>query len=375
MHRIGLARSFAPNQILPAFIAVLSCSLSLWLTLKFCRQLWPEQTGVELVGLGITWEASKLYFGPHGLQGIFRGAFKQRLGGLFLLSLCITLAAGSVAASLGYLVQTDSREQTRALASSRAYRSAEKKLAALDAQIGNLSASAQRDVAENFRSRALRTAAHLDALQSKRDATEAQLQRLEVQPAQAEGSDFFQQIGALFPGQALQNAKRIKLAAHGVIAVMLELISLTTLFLLQSSQAAAAANQHQPPQVQPGTPAGTRLHAIPRTDFGARVPAPRRGTEQDDTGTPGLRTDFGAKVPAPLSRAGQGDTDVLDPHKSTRYQAAKDLIASAELEPTYRELKRTLAISQGTAQRFLAAMQSEGFLQRVGRKYQVARLA
>jgi hypothetical protein len=57
---------------------------------------------------------------------------------------------------------------------------------------------------------------------------------------------------------------------------------------------------------------------------------------------------------------------------SPRYVEARELVRKVQVPPTYRALQKALCVGQATAQRFLAEMQAEGMLRRVGRRFELA---
>ena len=223
-------------------IAGLSCTLSLWLTLRFCRQLWPEEGGLLLVLLGLTWESAKLYFGPIGVRGLGVGEPGQRLGSLLLATMALVLMAGSVVASMAYLSQADAQDQQRALTSSRAYAESQELLRSLDAQIGVLSVAAARDVDQNFRKRALATSEAISDLRHQRAEASAAIAKMETHPEVLASTPFFASTGALLPGDAAANGKRIRCGAHAVIAVMLELIGVAALSVARGHAGTSRSN-------------------------------------------------------------------------------------------------------------------------------------
>src|SRR5690348_8378947 len=102
--------SVCPASGQPLFalvLACLSCILSMWLTLRFCRQLWPEEGSALLVALGLVWELAKLRFAPAGVRGLAQGPLVHRLGAVALVAMTVVLMAGSVVASIACLQRSD----------------------------------------------------------------------------------------------------------------------------------------------------------------------------------------------------------------------------------------------------------------------------
>jgi hypothetical protein len=117
------------RQPLTLAISLLGSGLSFAMTLRFCQQHWPEDCGLMLVALGLLWELAKLHLAARGLAAAVHGS-RLSEGGTGLVALAIILAAGSVGASVGCLVQTENLDQRRALASSRVYTSAVREMEA-----------------------------------------------------------------------------------------------------------------------------------------------------------------------------------------------------------------------------------------------------
>ena len=191
-----------------------------------------------LVLLGLTWESAKLYFGPIGLRGLGIGGPGQRFGSLMLAVMALMLMAGSVVASMAYLSQADAQDQQRVLTSSRAYAESQELLRSLDTQIEVLSVAASRDVAQNFRKRALATSDTISGLRRQRADASAATANMEAHPDALASTPFIASMGALLPGEAVGNGKRIRCISHAVIAVMLELIGVAALCVARSHLAA-----------------------------------------------------------------------------------------------------------------------------------------
>ena len=104
------------RQIPLTLIAVFSCALSFWLTVRFCGELSPGHASLELLAMGFVWELSKLVFGTSGAHRLTHGAADQRRLGYALVSMSLVLAVGSVVASLAFLRQTDHRPFRASLA-------------------------------------------------------------------------------------------------------------------------------------------------------------------------------------------------------------------------------------------------------------------
>jgi len=75
-----------------------------------------------------------------------------------------------------------------------------------------------------------------------------------------------------------------------------------------------------------------------------------------------------------LTDAERGDTGTE--YFNSRYEQAKQLIASGRVKPTLRALQRELQpIGQQTATRYLTALVDAGVLRRDGRRYILAQVA
>ena len=342
-HRVSARASF--NQPLFALLlAGLSCALSLWLTLRFCRQLWPDEGGVVLMLLGLTWELAKLHFGPVGVQGLFRGRFAGRLGSLLLATMAVVLMAGSVAASMAYLGQADAQDHRRALSSSRPYNDARTNMQSLDVQLAVLAATATSDAAHGYRRRALATSDAMIELRRQRAADSAVAAGLEMHPEQLTNATLFVSLGALLPGDAHANAKCIRALSYAVIAVMLELISVAALCLARVHR--MHRRDVDAPNKKGGSPKAA-VHLVGASDAAAPIRA--------------------AKRPA----RGESFSSLSAAHEAEAAADARVLVLQNKVAPTYRSVQRALGVGQAAAQRLLADMHAQGLLKRVGRRYHV----
>ena len=240
-------------------ISLLGSGLSFTMTLRFCQRHWPEDGGLMLVALGLLWELAKLHLAARGLAAAVHGGRSwERLGGASLVALALVLAAGSVGASVGCLVQTEKQDQKRILASSRAYASAVRDLEAIDRQIALLTETASRDLAHGFRKRAIDTTHALDSLRERRDAVSGDVQALEQQGGSPGVVSMSPDLsGRLDPAQ-------VRLAIHVAVAAVLEIVSMVGMFLLERG---LAGNACEPKRRQPRDSQG-----VPRS----RAPSPSR---------------------------------------------------------------------------------------------------
>ena len=65
-------------------------------------------------------------------------------------------------------------------------------------------------------------------------------------------------------------------------------------------------------------------------------------------------------------------TDELTGEDGERYERAKQLVLQAQVAPTYRALQSALQLGQTTAREFLATMEQDGILRRIGKRYSLA---
>ena len=221
------------RQPLTFTISLLGSGLSFTMTLRFCQRHWPEDGGLILVALGLLWELAKLHMAARGLAAVVHGArVSERLGGLGLLALALTLATGSVGASLGCLMQVEAQDQQRTLASSQAYARAVHELEALDGQLALLNDAAAYDLARGYRKRALETSQKIEELRPRRDVAARAVRGLEIKGdataawADGEFTGFLGVAGQFDP-------RRLRFGLHLAVAALLEVVSMVGMFLLE----------------------------------------------------------------------------------------------------------------------------------------------
>jgi hypothetical protein len=247
-----MLRAFVPfqavfRQPLTFTISLLGSGISFAMTLRFCQRHWPEDGGVMLVAIGLLWELAKLHLAARGLTAVVHGGrVSERLGGLGLLVLALALAAGSVGASLGCLVQAEAHDQKRSLASSQAYARAVRELKALDDQIALLTEAAAHDLDHGYRKRALDTSQKVEELRPRRDVAEREVRGLELKGDAAALLDG--ELGRLLGSSGSLGRRSLRLAVHLAVAVLLEIISMVGMFLLERGfhSATAAPTGHPP---------------------------------------------------------------------------------------------------------------------------------
>jgi hypothetical protein len=226
------------RQIPLVVIAVFSCGLSFWLTVRFCASLAPGHAALELLAIGVTWELAKMTFGTTGSRRIRCGHAGERASGYALLGVSLILAVGSIIASLAFLVQTDHRigqdaaqASQQALHASKAYERDTFSLQALDGEVAQLTALAQEYRAKGMVTQSVRT---LERIHPLREARMAQARALAAQEAAITSSS-----PAAAAGVLLGASSTWRLTAQGVLAVMLEVVSMMAMGLLLAKQGGA----------------------------------------------------------------------------------------------------------------------------------------
>ncbi len=352
------------QQLLPFAIAALSSAISTVLTVRLCQELRGDDGALISPAIGICFEAAKYTFAIAGIALLIgRGArLVSRLGGLLLCSLSLVLVGTSIAASLGYLLELDGERQAVGLQASRQYREASAELALLDRQLAVLVKSASADTEASYRTRALGTLDRVDALRERRVEVSAALAGLEANPARARAeSSYFTNLAA-FVGVS---AARLRLAAYGLIALLLEVVSVAAYLLAR----AYSRNWFTP------SPTSGLTKGVHDGDVLERVQTPvlervRVAEAPVERVRPGVLKRV-RRVPAPKEygvEAERGDTGTE--RFKARYEKAKTLVTSGRVQPSVRALRRELQpLGQQTAMRYLSALVEEGVLRREGRRF------
>ncbi len=317
------------RQIPLTLIAIFSCALSFWLTVRFCGELSPGHASLEILAIGFVWEMSKLVFGTSGAHRLAHGGTDQRRLGYALVAMSLVLAVGSVVASLAFLRQTDHRLSEQALQASDAYQRRAANVAAMDREIDTLAAVASQDAAtQMYRARSLRTLDRVAALRTERTQAVQEMMRLETSGSLGErpkaGSAPLA-LGGWVSTEAMRGC------AQCVLAVVLELVSVLAMGLLVT----------------------------------------REDDTQPSAGPPSLYLVRSSAKPQPPQR-GPCSASAEISAEMDGYARAKALVGSSRLKPSYRAMRKALDISQPTALRFLRIMAAEGILRREGRSYALA---
>lgn len=344
------------KQLPIAFVALLSCGLSAWLTFRFCAQLCPHEGLIELVAMGVTWETGKLLMGTYGMHSFAWGTLFERLKSAMLVGISLMLAAGSVAASLGFLVQSDAKQQKAALASSKPYQRDEEDRAALNNRIKDKEDLIKALRQKNHISDAKVIEAEIDKLTANRLSLSARLSEQDHNPAAvaAGGSDFFANIAAAVP-VLKDRANSLRLTAQCVLAFMLETISMIMLAMLRTSF--LFTHKDAPGTISGGDEDGGVLLDLVQSSKRAKKTRPRTGTETARTQSRTTR-----------KHQGRGDTGV-GAQWASRYNEIKALVATGDLEPTFRAIRKKAGCGHTTAKRFIASMLGENVLYRDGKRY------
>jgi hypothetical protein len=398
MLKAFLTRSRIAQQPFLWMISACSCGLSLFFTLSFCRHLWPQESALVVLAFGLAWELAKLQFGPRAFLGGGNGR-KSRTEQLCLLALTAVLMTGSILASFGHFAQAHNRQLAAAQAqqtaqanqalqathASDAYQAARRALTSLDFEIDALTAAVADDMAHHFRSRAMATMTALASLRERRDKTVGQMAQVQTISQEMVGAtDFFGDLGAMLPGDSGANAGRIKVIAHLILAIMLEIVGIAAWSLIAQAEASSTlgigvTTTGTPDDDGPGPKKsyGSNSNRTPNRHtvirpiselVHRRTP---RGTRQCAAPKPHSKSISRAADPCEAKSIGDGGTSCTP----DKYNRAKELITSGTLTPSHRGLRLHLKIGQKTARAFLQRLCLEGHIRKAGRRYRLARFA
>ncbi len=124
----------------------------------------------------------------------------------------------------------------------------------------------------------------------------------------------------------------IKVTLFTILAIMLELISLTSLLILRTPFDCTENSTHDMPK-KGGTSHSKSLISLKQK----------------------------------RTCVGRGDTGTLEEGINTRYRVSKKMILSKEISPTIRAIKHAVNVSQEVAKRFLLDLAKEGILRQTGK--------
>ena len=143
--------------------------LSLWLALRFCIDLWPNEARLALAVGALTWEGARLYLTPLAFAPLTdRAGCNSRAGAAALLAMVAILTAGSVAASAASLERAEMRDQERIRISSPLYLDAVAQREAADAQLRNAIAVSSGYIAREMLSKARDMGPQIEELRKER---------------------------------------------------------------------------------------------------------------------------------------------------------------------------------------------------------------
>jgi len=347
------SRPLPMQTVALGLIAALACTVSVVLTVQFCWHLRGDSglfAGVVAAAIGIAWETSKYVYAPAGVRLIASGRPVLTIGGLALCAISVVLVGGSITASLGYLAELDDRQRQAQLRSSSEFQDAQAQLTALDREIALLTQTASADADHSYRQRALATLATVRQIRAERDAIRERLAAIKAPASPAMQAGVFGGLANLLSVDAL----RIRSLAYGVVAVMLEAISLAALVLLGARRTSPSL---KPQPVVEEEPMEHGLASC-EVDVPETAPSPVVAIVTTDELTGEDET-----MPTTPDEANNPSED------EDRYERAKQLVLQAQVAPTYRALQSALQLGQTTAREFLATMEQDGILRRVGKRY------
>jgi len=264
---------------------------------------------------------------------------------------------------------------------SRRYQDLRTQIENIDGQMQILTRAADADNQAGYRTRAMATLEQTRDLQKDRMHLSQQLDAMEssgTNYGSNNASGIFRTLGAFMSGDVATNASRLKLLAHVVVAGVLEMLGIASVWLLRrQAGGVTAAHPHD------DFKSDTNAKANANTQLHLSLPTPKlpdavntdaivaKNTKSDASGAKeeiAFEIQNAQRITAnPESIIGRKATANSD--FDARYQRAKNLIRSGEIAPTYRAIQSALRVGQETVQKYLKAMIDEGLICRAGRRY------
>lgn len=340
-------------------IALLSGAASMYLTVRLCLTVGDTAewhgTAVAVV-LGVAVELAKNNYMPMGLAAVRSGEAIRSIGGLWMTALAGLLVMLSLCASIAYLQSRDSSEQTAKAKSARLLAEYTSRLAQIDDAMDRASRQSERLTQLNVITRGKFVEDRMERLANERKEVVSSIDGLRNLDA-----DTLIAIGITEEEKPVAGRPTLfgwdwKTAVNGMIALVLELMTATSLVVLGGTRKSKG-----------GTRGGTSGTAPVEHEAQASTETLRSskvagtGSTEVQSGTDDADSQ-GADGPVPST-----------PRNVDRYIEVRRGVQLGDVEPKIRDLKDRYGIGQGTASRHLRRMLAEGVVAQRGRGYVVLR--
>ena len=287
-------------RFLYAALAAVSCSVSTYLTIKFCSELRGSPAiGALPVALGVSWEAGKY---------LFTFAARTYSRALYLLVFC--LVVGSIAASVGYLLDMDTAASEYRAQHSDAHAQLLHRREMLKMRLEVMQDTAKRDTEAGYRKRAIGMLSGVSAVDVDLRDVEQRISAIR-----------HHEVSGGYWGAAAEvagiSAQRIRAFVYLFVAIMLELISIVSILLMCTPIAS---------EVKVDRPAESAKGCI-----------------------------------RPRSKA-----------FDSRYKAIKDMVAGGSLTPSIRKIQSAIRCGQAEAQNIIAELERDRIIMKNGQGYTIS---
>jgi len=216
-----------PMTIVLAIAGFTLCAVSLWYTINLLSSLGANEEEEWLMTItAIGFEACKFTFVPIAFAFI---SHRRGIEGAFVLCIGAALVGVSVVASLGFLAAKTDQGVEKARIESDEYKSSQVTLNIIDTSIATLSAAAELDSKSKYsqvRKSAAEKILQVDALEEKRYRTTEEMENIDAMSKTDTGALFI----SLASGWSM-TAENVKKFAYIIVAILLELCSIATLYL------------------------------------------------------------------------------------------------------------------------------------------------
>ena len=328
-------------------LAILGGSISACLTIQFCIALGGRGVSLLPILLGIFCEGLKLTAIGAGLWLIHGETWREQITGWASITIAAVLIVGSIAASMGYLVQKDARSRSEVWKASAEHQDLTQQKKSLLSQI-----QASEETAKQYRDHGritLSTQYDVIARELNQKLNTVMALLVASEAAITTSSDFFSGLATMIAipdedhttaitrsSSIAIMADRIRMIAYFVLAIILELGCVLAVQLLHLGRS-------------------PRSQGLRSTDKIAIIekPIPR------------------SRKPAILV---QTQDYYRDQHGSLaeRYEQVRAAVVSGELDPAYRPVRSTFALRQQTTTQFFRQLENDGVIVRRGRGFVLA---
>lgn len=309
------------------YLFVGSCiGLSAYLTANLCIKIRGEGWLSAALAFGLIWEAGKIIFGSYVMV---QATGKMSLPSHLIAAIALVAIGGSVFATVGYFIETDSMRSKTAVEESDEYKSIKESMESTKLQMEALNNAILTDSKSPYpfvRERTINSQGQMDRLQRRYDTLSEHAQSVAVTTTQ----------DAMLLALGLNSSSAVP---YWVMAIMLDLFPIAGLHVIRTRKNASKPHSG--------------------------------GNSSDNRRAAGFRYSATEEPKISVVRSVEHQEEPSEAAQRTRADRAEQMLRSGDATPSYAGLRKALRCSQDEVQAVFAELRDRGVVRLEGNRHMV----